>query len=248
MSNEAFFSYDGGVTMVGSRTGHGPKTFVLVHGIGMGRRVFQGLAELLGEAGQVVTLDLPGFGDSPEPEKARTIPETAELVAGFIRRLEAPEVVLIGHSMGTQVVAEVAVQYPELISQLVLIAPTVNTAERTAVRQAWRMVQDLWGESLRVLILGGWQYAKAGIPWFVRKLRIMLDHPVEETYPKIQVETLVLRGETDKVCPRVWVEEVAELIPGARYDEVPGHGHEAMIRDPEDAARIILAFASEKSG
>lgn len=243
MSENSFFFYDDDATLVGTHTGAGERIFVLIHGIGMGRRVFAGLAELLADAGQVIALDLPGFGDSPEPGKARTMQETADLVADYLRQLHASELVLIGHSMGTQIVTEVAARHPELVSKLVLIAPTVNVVERTAARQAWRMVQDLLGEAPKVLILGGWQYAKAGIPWFLRKLRIMLEHDVESSYPKIQAPTLVLRGETDKVCPRDWVQHVAKIVPNSRYDEVPGHGHEAMIRDPADAARLILAFA-----
>lgn len=245
MTDEQLIYRDADVEMVYTRTGEKGRAFVLVHGIGMGKRVFAGLAEILAQEGPVVTVDQPGFGDSPEPEKARTMAETGDLVASFAAHLGLEDPVLIGHSMGTQVVAEAAARHPGLSSQIVLIAPTVNSAERSAARQAWRMVQDLWGESPMVLALGAWQYAKAGPRWFVRKLKLMLEHPVEDTYPRIQAETLVLRGEDDKVCPREWVQHVAGLIPNSHYDEVPHHAHEAMIRDPADAARLILAFVHQ---
>ena len=53
-------------------------TFVLVHGIGMGRIVFTEVAEVLAERGRVLALDLPGFGDSPEPGSASSLEMTAE--------------------------------------------------------------------------------------------------------------------------------------------------------------------------
>lgn len=242
MAEEQLIYRDADVEMVYTRTEGEGRAFVLVHGIGMGKRVFEGLAELLALRGPVIAIDQPGFGDSPEPAAARSMAAMGDLVADFVAHLGLEDPVLIGHSMGTQVVAEAVARHPGLSSQIVLIAPTVNSAERSASRQTWRLLQDLRGESPKVLALGAWQYAKAGPRWFVRKMKIMLEHPAEEIYPRIQAETLVLRGEDDKVCPREWVRYVAGLIPRSRYDEVPAHGHEAMIRDPADVARLILAF------
>ncbi|MBN9632085.1 MAG: hypothetical protein J0I18_15970, partial [Actinobacteria bacterium] len=50
-----------------------------------------------------------------------------------------------------------------------------------------------------------------------------------------------LRGADDRVCPRSWCTTVSATVPGARYTEVPGHRHETMIRDPQEAAVRILA-------
>lgn len=219
------------------------QTFVLVHGIGMGRIVYTDVAEVLAARGRVLSLDLPGFGDSPEPGSAASLEVTAEVVAEFIRDVAAGPVVLVGHSMGTQIVAETACRHPELVSALVLIAPTVNRRERTALKQAARMVHDLVGEGPKVLFLGLWEYAKTSPSWFIHKLRFMLGHKIEEICPKIDTPTLVLRGETDRVCPRDWVSEVARLLPRGRMREIEGRGHEAIIKSPEPVASMILEFA-----
>lgn len=230
--------------MVYTRSGvtEGPD-FLLVHGIGMGYRVFRDLAVDLGEHGTVYAVDLPGFGDSPEPPSALDMPSSADLLAEFIDSLGLANPVLVGHSMGTQVVAEVLARHPEMSQRAVLIAPTVNRAERTARHQAWRMVQDLTGESPKVLTLGMVQYVKAGPGWFLRKLQQMLRHSIEDTLPQVQAHTLVLRGEKDRVCPREWVEHVAELLPSSRMEEIPGRGHEAMIRSPDPVAHLIIDHA-----
>ncbi len=230
-----------GRVMVYTRSGvPGGPTFVLVHGIGMGHRVFRDLAVELGEAGTVYAIDLPGFGDSPEPGTALDMPASGDYVAGFVRTLPEGDVVLVGHSMGTQVVVEALVRHPELGRRAVLIAPTVNDAERTVAWQAWRMVQDLAIGSPKVLWLGLIQYVKAGPRWFIAKLRQMLDHRVEDVLPQLQADTLVLRGEVDRVCPREWVQHVAALIPHATFVEVGGRGHEAMIRSPQPVAGMII--------
>lgn len=217
-------------------------TFLLVHGIGMGKDAYLEFFDELGDLGTAIALDLPGFGDSPEPATALTIPDFADLVAAFLTARDSRPVVAIGHSMGTQVLAELAVRHPSAVSSLVLIGPTVNARERTAGWQVFRMLQDLAGESLRVLLRGLALYVKTGVGWFVRTFRMMIAHRLESIAPSITVPTLVLRGERDRVCPADWVASVAALIPDAVVTEVPGKSHEAMISSAEPVAGLIGDF------
>lgn len=230
-------------TESGSATG---AVFLLVHGIGMGHRVFRDLADELGKHGRVFAVDLPGFGDSPEPAEAHSMQVSGDLIAAFVEAEGIAGAVLVGHSMGTQVVVEAVVRHPEISHRIVLIAPTVNSAERTAGKQSLRLMQDLADESPKVLALGMAQYAKAGPRWFVKKLRFMLDHEVEKVYPQVRARALVLRGEEDLVCPRDWVLRVTELLPDAEMREIAGRGHEAMIRSAEPVASMIVEFSAER--
>ncbi|UTX51961.1 alpha/beta fold hydrolase [Leucobacter aridicollis] len=223
------------------------RTFVLIHGIGMGRIVFDEVAEVLSVQGGVLVPDLPGFGDSPEPGTEATIQDNAELIERFIASQATGDVTLVGHSMGTQIVAEVAKQFPESIDTLALIAPTINRHERSATKQAARMVQDLYGESPKVLVEGVVEYAKTSPLWFANKLRLMLDHEIENVCPDIATPTLVMRGETDHVCPRDWVQEVAAALPDSEYEEIPDRGHEAVIKSPEPVASMILEFVARRA-
>lgn len=218
------------------------RSFVLVHGIGMGKSVMRGLAARLCRFGVVSVIDLPGFGDSPEPSRAGSIQDTGAFVAGFVRSLPERQHVLVGHSMGTQVVVEALLADPGIGSEAVLIAPTVNSEERSAPRQALRMAQDLADENPVVLLRGAVAYAKAGPRWFLAKLRMMLGHDMEAAAARLSQRTLVLRGSEDPVCPERWVRRVAACIPEAEYAEITGMGHEAMIRDPAPAAARILSF------
>ena len=238
-----------GATLVAEESGTGPRTFLVVHGIGMGRSVFGDLRDKLDSHARVIAIDQPGYGEAPEPSRTLTMERTADLVAAYIRhrRLDRrpQNMTLVGHSMGTQVVTEIAARHPNLAGRIVLVAPTVNVRERSAVRQVLRMAQDLAVESPKVFIVGGREYLRAG-PHLRRKLRAMLVHRPEDAYPRVRVPALVLRGEHDYVCPRPWCLQVTGALPHGTFTEVEGHGHETMIRDAEDAASRILAFAAEK--
>lgn len=220
-------------------------TFVLLHGIGMAGVTLLGLARQLSAHGEVWAPDLPGFGHSPELGEPRDIAQTADLMAEWMRAAGVSALVtLIGHSMGTQVATELAVRHPALVDRLILMAPTVDRGARTVTQQVARMAEDLRDDSQRVLRLGALSYLRVGPRWFAGKLRVMMRHHLEDVLPLVARPTLVLRSADDRVCPRPWVGECADLAPHSVFVELPGLGHETMISNPRPAAEAILRFVS----
>lgn len=224
----------------GIRTG---PSFILLHGIGMGRRYWGALTDTLGMHGRVYALDLPGFGDAPEPETPLDMRQSGDLIAELVDRLHIPNPVLVGHSMGAQVAVEAAARHPELFDCVVLISPTVNPRERGARIQALRLVQDLWGAKLRVFGYGAVYYLKAGPRWYFKTLRTMMEHRVEESLPQVKADTLVVRGSEDLLCPKGWVDRIVAAVPRARLVQVPGTGHEVMMTNGKTVGTLIARHA-----
>lgn len=206
----------------------------------MGHAVYDRFVATARHECEVICVDLPGFGDAPEPAEASSIPRTADLLAACIRELSLAPLTAVGHSMGAQVVAELAARHPELLDCLVLIAPTVNRHERTIRQQALRMLQDLGNNTPPVLAKGLIAYIRTGPRWFLRKLGPTLEHRIEDCLPAIPHRALVLRGELDAVSPRDWAREIVGLLPHGRLRELEDRGHEALISSGEPAARCVL--------
>lgn len=232
------FTHDG-ATLVWEERGSGEPTFVLLHGIGMGRSVFAGLAERLAPHGRTIAVDLPGYGEAPEPPRTPTVERLADLVAAFLRDRDEAELVIVGHSMGTQVAVEVVARHPDLRARAVLIGPTVEAGKRRAFTQLRLLAADLLDESLKVLLIGAREYLRAG-PHLRQKMRAMLTHAPELAYPRVARPALVIRGENDLVAPRAWCRRVTDSLPAGELREVPGSGHETMIRNPAPSAALIL--------
>jgi len=232
------FVHDG-ATLVWDAHGSGSPTFVLLHGIGMGRSVFAGLGERLAAHGRVISIDLPGYGEAPEPPRTPTVERMADHVAALLRDEGIERPVLVGHSMGTQIAVEVAVRHPALRPRVVLIGPTVQVGRRRIFTQLRLLAADLLGESPKVLLIGAREYLRAG-PHLRQKMRAMLAHRPELAYPRVTEPALVIRGEDDLVAPHDWCRWVADTLPQGRLAEVPGSGHETMIRDPDPSAERIL--------
>ncbi|ROR80466.1 Pimeloyl-ACP methyl ester carboxylesterase [Plantibacter flavus] len=235
--------YDGDVYVrVNSVGSSGDRSFILIPGIGVSSTYFERLAPHLNEFGPVHALDLPGFGGVPHPSSTLTIREYADLVGRVIDELDLKDPIIVGHSMGSQVVSDLVSRRPEL-STLILIGPVVVPGQRRVLTQAVRFLQSSWHEPLTVKVLAVSAYVFCGFKWFSRVLPEMLTYPIEEALPKVRAHTLVIRGEYDAVAPREWVERVGELLPSSRLWEIPGAAHSVMYAHAEEVAKLCVDHA-----
>ena len=222
----------------------GKRPFILVPGIGVSSTYFEKLAPHLNEFGPVHALDLPGFGGVPHPAKTLTIEGYAALVGKVIDELELEDPIVVGHSMGSQVVSDLLSRRPELTTA-VLIGPVVHPSERRILTQAIRFLQAAWHEPLTVKVLAISSYVLCGPKWFSRILPRMMDFPIEDRLPLVKAHTLVIRGEFDSVAPRDWVRKVGELLSSSRLWEIPGAAHSVMYAHAEEVARLCVEHARE---
>lgn len=110
--------------------GSGP-TLLLIHGLGGTLRTFTHsvLDRLSGEF-RVVVMERPGSGESSrDPRACARLDSQAQTVSAFIYALGLDRPVLVGHSLGGAVALAVALDYPEQVRGLALVAPLANVQE-----------------------------------------------------------------------------------------------------------------------
>lgn len=107
------------------RSGTDP-VFLLVHGLGGRWEHWSENVPELAEHGRVVAIDLPGFGRSGKPRSGYSVDGFADVVAGLVRQLGLPPVVVVGHSLGGLVAVRVAHRHPDLVDRVVLAGGTVQ--------------------------------------------------------------------------------------------------------------------------
>src|SRR6185436_16919589 len=66
-----------------------------------------------------IAVDRPGFGKSGPDEAVTSLSEQAAAIAAVIRAQHHGAAILVGHSLGGPVIAQTAVDAPELVSALV---------------------------------------------------------------------------------------------------------------------------------
>jgi 4,5:9,10-diseco-3-hydroxy-5,9,17-trioxoandrosta-1(10),2-diene-4-oate hydrolase len=132
--------------------GEGEPAIVFVHGLaGSWQNWLENIPHFAAAGHRVIAFDLPGFGGSDDPREKVSIPAYGRLVDALLDRLEVGPAVLVGNSMGGFIAAEVAIQYPARVRQLVLVSAaglTVEYQRHESVLGALRMGRRLivaWG-------------------------------------------------------------------------------------------------------
>src|SRR5665809_11582 len=119
---------------------------VFVHGLG---GQWQNWLENLPRAAlerRVIALDLPGFGSTPMPGDEITISGYGRCVDSLCDKLGLGRVDIVGNSMGGYIAAEVAIQFPQRIDQLLLVsAAGITSADvaRTPIYTVGRIASTL---------------------------------------------------------------------------------------------------------
>lgn len=251
--------------------GSGP-TVMMLHGIGGGHIAFAPQVETLAAAGyRAVAWDMPGYGYSA-PIEPYTFKGLAQSCVDLIDALQCEHVVLLGHSMGGMVAQEVVARRPERVSRLVLCGTSAAFGKRTDGRSAdaWaqqfiaqrtapldagqsmaevaqRLVPQMVGpgslpEGLRLA-----EHCMAGVPaaTYRRALDCLVTFDRQAALSAINVPTLLIGGEFDRVAAPAVMKQMADAIPDARYAELKGIGHLMNLEAPDEFDALLLDFLAQ---
>ncbi|MCB0568969.1 MAG: alpha/beta hydrolase [Phaeodactylibacter sp.] len=99
--------------------GQGDTTLLFVHGWCINKEYWEPQLDEFCTKYRVVAVDLPGFGHSDDNRDDWRVEKFGEDITRVIDVLGLPHVILIGHSMGGDVVLEAAIQRPEKVIGLI---------------------------------------------------------------------------------------------------------------------------------
>ena len=107
------------------------RPIVLIHGLsGQLRNFAPELVDRLAAEHRVVLIDRPGSGYSgPLSGGANTLAAQANIVAGLITALDLDPPLIVGHSLGGALALNLALDHPDLVGALALVAPATQPGE-----------------------------------------------------------------------------------------------------------------------
>ena len=218
----------------------------------------------------MIAIDPRGAGLSDKPDE----PYTGELVAGDVAAaLEAAGVErahLVGMSMGGMIAQEVAIRRSERVKSLLLVSTyaAVDEWSRRVLEVRRSIIEQLGlGEHFRLSVLfvfspkafrtmrdwiAGLERRLAENPpgerAYLRQLDFCVAHDAVDRLAVVSAPTLVLTGSEDILTSRFQGRELAGMIPGAEYREIPEASHGLVWEEPELFAETVAAFADRHSG
>lgn len=217
-------------------------SIILVHGLGVSGDYYVKYAEQLAPFCDVYVLDLPGYGKTPKPAHPLTIQQLAEVVTNYISQEHIHNVVVVGQSMGCQIVAHAISNAPKLFQKAILLAPTVNNNERSLFLQSFRLLEDVFHEpvSARLLVLKN--YVRMGLRRFIVTSKFMIDDHIEEVIMRSTLPILMVGGAKDKIAPVIWVKFLTDITPRATCSIIQNAPHLLQYDKPEVLMNMTREF------
>lgn len=211
--------------------GSGSKTLLLIHGLGSNAKGWSRNIPVLAENYRVIALDLPGYGYSKKDYYPYSLSWYAQVLTELLDGLGIDEAVFVGHSMGGQISIIAALEYPERVSELVLISPagvedftdgekdwfrkvavpelTEDATVRTIDVNLKRNFYDCPPEALfmvsdRIQVRGASDFD--GYAYAVaQNIKAMVNEPTSHRLNDITQPTLVLFGANDGLIPNPYL-------------------------------------------
>jgi len=118
-----------GVNISFTDTGNGDTALLFVHGWAINKNYWQDQVNHFKKRFRVVTVDLPGFGESGKNRTNWSVAEFGRDVDSVMQQLDLKNVVLIGHSMSGNIVLEAALNAPQRVIGIVGIDNFKNFGE-----------------------------------------------------------------------------------------------------------------------
>jgi pimeloyl-ACP methyl ester carboxylesterase len=215
---------------------------VVVPGLAVAEYLLPAVATLGGWT-RAHLVELPGFGGSGEPPHPMDVGQFADALTQWLDASGLGDVVLAGHSSGTQVAAHVAARRPD-VRALVLASPTVDPRFRSLPRvlMAWRRNHELEPPSLDRVHTP--ERRRAGLRRVRHALTASLADRLEDVVPRVAVPVLVLYGDSDRLCTEDWARELAERAPDGRFATLPG-AHSFPYASPDAWSEPMRQLAEE---
>lgn len=236
--------------------GDGPP-LVFLHGAG-GVTADDPLLAALARTHRVYAPLIPGYGDSEECAEIRDMLDFTLHGWDVVAALGLTDPILVGHSMGGMIAAEMAAVAPNDVSRLALIAPAglwdddhpitdlfailpyempallFHDAEAgAAMLTAGRNVTD--PNFLQTyLVANARQLGMAG-----RILFPIPERGLQQRLYRIRARTVIVWGDSDRLIPPVYAHAFKKGIAGAELVSIPEAGHMVTLERPQAVAEAI---------
>jgi pimeloyl-ACP methyl ester carboxylesterase len=243
---------------------HGDGTpLLLVHGMGLDRRMWEPNMAALTARHRVVRCELCGFGATPPPDAPVS---HADDLRALLEQLGIERAAVCGLSMGGGVALELALAHPEVVSALALVdtdlpGSPLDDELRAAVGAAGACARSGDVDGARAAWLATPFFARSPPPvtaalermvgdhafWYMANpgMQVWLEPPAAGRGGEVRAPALVLWGEHDVAHFVANCERIARDIPDARTAVLDGAGHMSNMDAPDAFDAALLAFLDE---
>ena len=218
---------------------------VMVHGLGVSNRYLLPSLRAFAREHRVFAPDLPGVGRTRGLGHDLSMVELADGLSGWMDVVGVRRAVLVGHSLGCLVVAQMAARHPDQVAAVVLTSPAPDPRRGSLREQAWRLLVDGGRERLGMLLIAAVDYPRVGVGGILGRLRASSRRRAQPDLQNIEQRTLVVRGDRDPLVSAAWAHELVHALPDATAVTLPGAPHAVPYSATADFVEVVHRFVDE---
>jgi pimeloyl-ACP methyl ester carboxylesterase len=235
------------------------KPLILMHGWGCNLTTVRSIAATASLTHKVYSLDMPGFGQSPEPPAVWGVDDYTRLVERFIQLEQIVNPVLAGHSFGGRIAILLASRSKNVDSLVLIDAAGIKPHRSLSyyVKVYTFKMGKLWIKLIYSKEKAAQRLdalrAKRGSSDYSQstpKMRAILSRVVNEDLtdclPLIKVPALLIWGENDKATPLADAKKMETLIPDAGLVSFAGCGHYSFLDNPIQFRAVLSSFLTSR--
>ena len=237
------------------------KPLVYLHGAG-GLTPGDPLLAALAASHHVFAPFLPGYGETEDCPKLRDMLDYTLHTFDVIEALGLKDPVLVGHSMGGMIAAEMAAIAPHDVSRLALIAPAGLWLDDHPIPDMFSLLPYELPKYLFHDPEAGAKLMTSGLDmsdpkflqdYLIRNARQMgmagkilfpvPERGLAERLYRIKARTVIVWGQSDRMIPPVYGPAFQSAIAGAKLVTIPEAGHMVILEQPAKVAQAIASLA-----
>lgn len=245
--------------------GKGP-ALILLHGFLENRSIWKDYSKALSKSHRVISIDLPGHGETSNFGYCHTMEFMAKCVMAVLRHLKIRKFHIVGHSLGGYVAMAIAEEHPDNIRGLCMFHSTADSdstkkkAERLKVIKVVQKNKELFVKTvipnlfntekkgfkkdITQLVKMANSMSVQGIIAAVEGMRIRNNREIVMRFTPYPV--LYLIGKKDNILPWKKLVEESQLAETSEFLVMEEVGHMGFIEAPDQCLNSIRKFLRKK--
>jgi 3-oxoadipate enol-lactonase len=244
------------------------QTLIMIHGGLLDRRMWDDQFDVFAKQFRVIRYDVRNHGLSKsDVDKYYNYKDLYNL----LEKMNIPETIIMGLSLGGKIAIDFALEYPEKVTALILVAPGLSGYEFKSkqVVENSKKLQEAWSKGDIDLAIEFFQRSWTDGPhrkpsqidpsvrekvramainsaknWNPEAVLLQLNPPAVERIDEIHLPTLAVVGDLDMPGILEIVDKIEKNIPDAQKVIIPGAAHMVNMEKPKEFNKIVLDYLS----
>lgn len=239
------------------------KVILLIHGLGSNHKVWNFLPQSLFGKYNFIKIDLPGHGKSIPSNHYFSIKRCAQIIEGFLEKINYSSIYIGGLSMGGAIALQLALDFSQKVKGMVLISgwsfcdedfkvrlqSYMNTVENFGVEELVDrfilprdFTQDFSVKNLTILN----EYKRIKIEQskeaYISSCRACMEFDIRGKLKEIKIPVLLIAGELDILAPPYHSKIILENTKNSKLFILPNCGHLPFIEKPYEFSSHVIGF------